>query len=268
MNDLKFTIITVCYNSEQTIERTIQSVLAQTYTNYEYIIVDGLSTDRTMQIVRQYEASFKGKMRWVSEKDTGLYNAMNKGIRMASGDMIGIVNSDDWLERDALEIIYQCFTNHGASLESLYCGWIAFHYINGDIQILRTSHKMLEKLSTRYEMGGIRHPAVFVPKCLYNQYGTFDESMCIMADTDLVLRYYYAGVKFCYPETVVSNMSDGGVSNKHLLAAYNDYRLILCKYAMSRYKFLSLLYSWKIKRIIKSLMPTKLLYFYRIFSKR
>lgn len=263
----KFSIITICYNSESTVERTIQSVLAQTYSNYEYIMVDGVSKDNTLGIIKEYEPLFKGRMKWISESDKGIYDAMNKGIKMASGDIVGIVNSDDWLEKEALETIFSCYKNNNYSLNSLYCGWISFHYLNGDIQVMKTSHKMLEQLSHRYEMGGIRHPAVFVPKNIYNQYGIFDDKMKVMADTDLILRYFYAGVKFCYPEKIVSNMSDGGVSNKYLLKAYNDHRLILQKYKMNAFNYYRLLYMWKLKRIIKSLIPTNLLFFYRSLSK-
>ena len=262
-----FSIITISYNSEKTIERTIQSVLAQTHSDYEYIIIDGESKDRTLEIINEYKPLFQDRLKLISESDNGIYDAMNKGIKAATGDIIGIVNSDDWLEKDALETIYDCYKNNGCCLDALYCGWISFHYLNGDIQLMKTSHKMLEELSHRYEMGGIRHPAVFVPKQIYEKYGIFDDKMKVMADTDLILRYYFAGVKFYYPEKVVSNMSDGGVSNKYLLKAYNDYRLILQKYSMNKFMFYRLLYSWRIKRIIKSLVPTKLLYVYRNFSK-
>ena len=105
-----FTIITVCFNSEMTIERTIQSVLNQTCQDYEYIIIDGASTDGTMDIVRKYEPLFQGRMRWISEKDQGIYDAMNKGIGVASGELIGIVNSDDYYEPDALEIMKNLYT--------------------------------------------------------------------------------------------------------------------------------------------------------------
>ena len=96
----QFSIITICYNSERTIERTIKSVLAQTFRDYEYIIVDGGSNDSTLDIVRRYEPLFEGRLNWKSEPDKGIYNAMNKGIERSRGNIIGIVNSDDWLERN------------------------------------------------------------------------------------------------------------------------------------------------------------------------
>lgn len=92
---MKISIITATYNSEKTLKDTLESVLKQTYTNYEHIIVDGASKDSTMQIVKEYEEKYNGRLKYVSEKDSGLYDAMNKGIKMATGDIIGILNSDD-----------------------------------------------------------------------------------------------------------------------------------------------------------------------------
>lgn len=267
MESIKFSIITISFNSEKTIERTIKSVLAQTYTNFEYIIVDGESKDSTIDIIRKYEPLFKGRMKWKSETDNGIYDAMNKGIKMASGDIIGIVNSDDWLEQNALETIYNGYLENNKSLESLYCGWIRFHYYNGTEQILKTSHEMLQKYAKRYEMGGIRHPAVFVPKQIYNQYGIFDDRMKVMADTDLILRYFYAGVKFYYPEKVVSNMSDGGVSNNQLMKACKDYNIILQKNQVKGLYYYFLYYRWCLKRYIKGIVSDSLLNKYRKYNK-
>ena len=101
----QFSIITICFNSSATIERTIKSVLAQTFTDYEYIIVDGGSKDSTLDIVKKYEPLFEGRMKWKSEPDKGIYDAMNKGIMRSSGEIIGIVNSDDWLETNTLQIL-------------------------------------------------------------------------------------------------------------------------------------------------------------------
>ena len=98
-----FSIITVCYNSKKTIEKTLQSVLSQTEQDFEYILIDGASTDGTLDILRAWEPKFGGRMKLVSEPDAGIYDAMNKGIRMARGTLVGIVNSDDFYQSDALE---------------------------------------------------------------------------------------------------------------------------------------------------------------------
>jgi glycosyltransferase involved in cell wall biosynthesis len=258
-----FSIITICYNSEKTIERTIKSVLAQTNKDYEYIIVDGASSDSTIDIVKKYEPYFEGRMKWQSEPDKGIYNAMNKGIKRATGTIIGIVNSDDWLESDALETINNCFIENNQAVDGVYCGWINFHYNEGTSQILKTNHNLLLSWSRKYEMAGIRHPATFVPKNVYDKYGVFDESIKIMADTDLILRFLFNGVKFYYPNKVVSNMSDGGVSNAQLMKACKDYEIILKKNNVSGFKFCKLYYMWSLKRFIKAYMPQIVMQKYR-----
>ena len=101
--DMKVSIITPCLNSETTIRDTIESVIRQSYQNMEYIIVDGGSTDRTVEIIEEYMDVFAGRLRYISEKDNGIYDAMNKGIQRASGSVIGIINSDDWYEPEAVE---------------------------------------------------------------------------------------------------------------------------------------------------------------------
>lgn len=93
---MKLSLITVTYNSGATLAYTIKSVLSQTYPDIEYIIVDGASKDNTVDIIKEYEPLFKGRIKWISEPDKGLYDAMNKGIRLATGDIIGILNSDDF----------------------------------------------------------------------------------------------------------------------------------------------------------------------------
>ncbi len=108
-------IITATYNSETTIRDTIESVLSQTYRNIQYIIVDGASKDNTMSIVKEYEPRFAGRMQWISESDNGIYDAMNKGIAMATGDVVGILNSDDFYTSDeVLEILVRELSLSGA----------------------------------------------------------------------------------------------------------------------------------------------------------
>ena len=99
---MKISIITVCYNRADTICDTIESILAQTHPDIEYIVIDGASTDNTVEIIRQYEPRFNGRMKWLSEPDQGLYDAINKGIQMATGDIVGILNSDDFFQAGIL----------------------------------------------------------------------------------------------------------------------------------------------------------------------
>ena len=117
MNKPYFSIITACYNSAKTIERTIKSVLDQSYDSWEYIIVDGKSTDNTLEIVNAY-AKKENRIRVISEPDHGIYDAMNKGIGMAQGILIGMVNSDDYYEKDALQNIQEAYK--GTDYEIVY----------------------------------------------------------------------------------------------------------------------------------------------------
>ena len=187
-NQPQFSIITICFNSSATIERTIKSVLAQTFTDYEYIIVDGGSKDSTLDIVKKYEPLFEGRMKWKSEPDKGIYDAMNKGIERSSGIIIGIVNSDDWLEADALETVYASFVDNGERTDCIYCGGMYFHSKKGDVIELQANLNIFKKYAKFGDVGGIRHPATFVPKFIYNKFGTFDTRMSISADSDFLLR--------------------------------------------------------------------------------
>ena len=173
-----FTIITVCFNSEMTIERTIQSVLNQTCQDYEYIIIDGASTDGTMDIVRKYEPLFQGRMRWISEKDQGIYDAMNKGIGVASGELIGIVNSDDYYEPDALEIMKNLYTGYRYSV--LY-GAVRAVKDGKETMVYIKNHEFIEQ-----DM--ITHPSCFISKKLYDTFGRYSLEYPYSADYEFMLR--------------------------------------------------------------------------------
>lgn len=259
MIKFKFSVITICYNSADTIERTLKSVLLQTYTNYEYIIVDGGSTDKTLDIVKKYIPFFQGKMKYTSEPDKGIYDAMNKGIKHSCGDIICIVNSDDWLDPDALLNVENCYLQNNGRMDSVCCGWMNFHYESGIVQVLKTNEEILKTMAKKYEMGGVRHPAIFVPKLIYDKYGTFDISIRIMADTDIIVRFVEKKVNFIFADKILTNMSDGGTSNKNLMKACKDYSTILKKRNVRGLRYLSLYYKWCFKRYLKSLIPVSLL---------
>ena len=207
MKEVMFSIITVTYNSEKTIRDTIESVLRQTYKNYEYIIVDGNSKDKTMEIVKEYEARFEGKLKYISEPDKGIYDAMNKGIRMAQGDLIGIINSDDWYEENTLENIVMARTSEDLAV---YYGYMrTVDSSNGkEIRCAIYNHEYIRDAM-------INHPTVFVSKKIYEKYGMFDCQYRFSADYDFIIRLVLQkDIKFVAIDKVQANFRTGGASGE------------------------------------------------------
>lgn len=218
---LKISIITVCYNAGETIERTIRSVVNQTYSNIEYIIIDGASTDDTMPIVEQYHEYISVI---VSEKDNGIYNAMNKGIQKATGDYIGLLNADDWYEIDAIEKVVAIAQTISSNV-GIISGQINFvrdEQIQG-----RTRCKDVNKI---WEGMPVAHPATFVKKSVYDEVGLFDETLKVSADYDFIFRCYIKGIGFHYIDSIIVNFSMSGVSCTERRKVFDDDILILNRY--------------------------------------
>lgn len=200
---LPVTIITVCFNSEATIRRTIESILHQTYAHIEYIIIDGDSKDRTLDIIKEYRESFGERLRIVSEPDEGIYDAMNKGIRLATGALIGILNSDDYYEENAVEKIVDAWDKSG--MQILY-GMMRTLKDNKEYMVSLYSHQFLNEHM-------ILHPATFVTKDVYDKIGLFDTKYKIVADLDFILRAYESQiVRFVPVYSVIANFSPSGIS--------------------------------------------------------
>lgn len=208
-------IITVCFNSEKTVRNTIESVLNQTYNNVEYIIVDGLSKDKTVEIANEYTQAFADKgylYRIISEKDNGIYDAMNKGIRMATGDIVGIINSDDWYELDALETVANTYSE------------TPFDMFYADIRILKPNGSSFIKHSRYDRFPSSRHwnhPTTFITKKTYNECGLY-ACKSIYDDYDLILKIRRAGKKTVIVNKVLANFRTGGASNKKNLKDFID----------------------------------------------
>lgn len=197
------TIVTVCYNSEATIRKTIESVLRQTYNNIEYVVIDGNSQDRTMDIIQEYQECFRERMKLVSEPDQGIYDAMNKGIRLAGGELIGILNSDDHYEEDAVERIVNAWDHKG--MQILY-GLMRTLKDGKEHSVSMLSHHFLNEHM-------IWHPACFVTKDVYEKMGFFDTRYQSVADYDFMLRARDSGkVRFVPVYSVIANYRDGGMS--------------------------------------------------------
>lgn len=228
------TVITPCFNSEKTIQKTIESVLHQTYQNIEYLIIDGASTDRTLEIAKSYESAFEGRMHIFSEKDEGIYYAMNKGIGLAKGELIGIVNSDDYYEPEAVE--HMVHNRSEAPYQILY----GFERILKDGQetaIIINHHANLPNQM-------ITHPTCFVSKKLYDDKGVFNTDYRYSADYEFMLRMYEdKQVEFTPVYEIISNYALGGASGTG--AAYLETNKLLLTHGTitkKRYRFIVLKY--------------------------
>ena len=265
---VKFSIITVCYNSEKTLERTIKSILAQTYQDFEYVLVDGGSKDGTLDIIRKYEDAFGGRLKWKSEPDKGIYNAMNKGISRATGDVIGIVNSDDWLGSTALESVMNCIEKEKPQGAYLVCGSIAFHYEDGKSDVWESDReRFMAGIPRRSYNYGAYHPAIFVSKEAYEKVGVFDEQFKIVGDIEFIYRCYVEKCQFLFTKDVLSNMSDGGISNSfQFKKTFDDNKRFMKKHHVTGVPYYYNMARILIKSSIKTILPEKLLK--QIRSKR
>ena len=183
---IKFSVITVCFNSEKTIERTIKSVLSQSYKNFEYIVVDGRSSDQTTQIIDRYKSSIDV---YISEEDQGLYDAMNKGITKSSGDYICILNSDDvYANENILERVSQNLSTQ--ELDILMSDISFFRYENEKKLLTRKVKSRWFKKSLLSWGWMPPHPGMFISRKLVNKVGFYDTSYLIASDFDYVLRLF------------------------------------------------------------------------------
>lgn len=255
---MKISLITATYNSGGTLHDTISSVLSQTYRNIEYIIVDGMSTDNTLQIIEEYEPQFGKRLHWISEKDNGLYDAMNKGICMATGEVVGILNSDDFFTTpDVLQRIVEAFQKE-PQLDAVY----------GDIHFVRPENlnRCVRYYSSRIfrpwlmRMGFMpAHPSFYVRREVYTRYGLYKTNYKVCADYEWMLRVILVGHIFIrYLNMDMVTMRMGGISTRGI----SVHRLIAKEHLQAHKenkiytnKFLQFLrYFWKVWEM---LFPSK-----------
>lgn len=210
-------IVTIVYNDVLHIEKTILSVINQTSHKIEYIIIDGGSNDGTVEIIKKYD---KHLSYWCSETDDGIVDAFNKGISCANGDIIGLVNSGDFLEDGALEKVMDSFDNN----TDIVYGNMQYWKDGKKQYIFKADHTLLPKFMS------INHPAVFVKKEVYEKLGLFSERYKVAMDYELILRFFKNGARFKYIDTVLSNMALGGVSDVNWKLAYIEAYEIRKKY--------------------------------------
>ncbi len=208
-------IITATFNSAKTLKDTIQSVLRQTNKDFEYLIIDGGSTDETIDIVKSYESEFSGRLKWVSEKDQGIYDAMNKGIKMASGDVVGILNSDDYFTSDdILQTVDNAFKSH--EIDAIY----------GDIHFIRDGNpqKCVRYYSSRmFRPFWLRfgfmpaHPSFYCKREIFDKAGLYSLDYKIGADYEMMVRLFKRHkIKSLYANKDFVTMRTGGASNNNV----------------------------------------------------
>ena len=208
-------IITATFNSAKTLKDTIQSVLRQTNKDFEYLIIDGGSTDETIDIVKSYESEFSGRLKWVSEKDQGIYDAMNKGIKMASGDVVGILNSDDYFTSDdILQTVDNAFKSH--EIDAIY----------GDIHFIRDGNpqKCIRYYSSRmFRPFWLRfgfmpaHPSFYCKREVFEKAGLYSLDYKIGADYEMMVRLFKKyRIMSQYINKDFVTMRTGGASNNNV----------------------------------------------------
>ena len=262
------TIITVVYNNDRYLETTISSVLAQSYDNLEYIIVDGGSTDGTLDIIRQYEDRIDY---WISEPDEGLYDAMNKGVGLAEGEIIGILNSDDLYFVDTVAWVVEAYRQQQPSV--IYGSMRRF--VDEENAIVTNRGDLSDRAFDTATIV-INHPTCFVPRSLYQDFGGFKQEYEVGADRELMMRFHRQGVKFinlerslslsldwvARPQTKVlsSIVKREIVQEYQLLSAHNVKKIAIAK-VMGK-KTLQGLRKWLLYRILGEKLANKILMSY------
>lgn len=222
IEEMKVSIITVTYNSAQTLAMTIESVLRQTYQDIEYIVKDGGSTDKTIDVIKEYEPMFHGRMKWMSAKDKGIYDGMNKGIEMATGNIVGILNSDDFFtDNHVIEKIADAFNEK--KVDAIY----------GDVHFVKGSNL---KKSIRYYSSRLfcpfwlrfgfmpAHPSFYVRRDVFSKVGLYKTDYKIGADFEMMVRMFYRHrITYHYLPYDFVTMRTGGVSTRDI----NSRRILL-----------------------------------------
>lgn len=212
---MKVSLVTAAYNSVATLEDTMKSVLAQTYADIEYIIIDGASSDGTQELIRKYEPKFEGRMKWISEKDRGIYDAMNKGIRMATGEVVGILNSDDFFtSTDVIARMVSAFDS--PSIDAVY----------GDIHFIRDGQpdKCIRYYSSRHfspmwlRFGFMpAHPSFYCRREIFEKAGLYKTDYAIGSDYEMMVRLFLVNhIRARYVPMDFVTMRTGGASTRNV----------------------------------------------------
>lgn len=211
---MKVSIVTVTYNSAATIRDTIKSVLLQTYKNLEFWIIDACSTDNTLCIIKEYEKDFKGRLHYISEPDRGIYDAMNKGINLSTGEIVGVLNSDDFYTSS--NVIERLVSSFNKDIDAVYGD---VHFINDgepDKCIRYYSSNVFRPCLLRFGFMPA-HPSFYVRREVYEKFGQYSLDYKIASDYDIMVRFFYKyKIRAKYLKMDFVTMRTGGISTKNI----------------------------------------------------
>ncbi|MEO8764198.1 MAG: glycosyltransferase family 2 protein [Ginsengibacter sp.] len=223
-------VITIVYNGENHIEQTINSVLNQSYKNIEYIIIDGGSKDNTVSIIKKYQARIAY---WVSESDAGISDAFNKGLAKAAGEIVGIINADDWYEINTISLVVTAIESYD----------VAYGYVQYWTDF-KKSFKQKSDVAYLEQQVSVIHPTVFVKKTCYDRFGVFNKNYKCAMDYELLLRLKVNHCKFVYIPSVLANMRWEGLSDQRWMLGCRETLKIKNHYFTER-KFGNYVYFYK-----------------------
>lgn len=223
---MKISIITATYNRADTIRSTVESILSQTYVDWEHIVIDGASSDNTLDVLKEYAGRYNGRLKILSEPDCGIYDAMNKGIAIATGDVIGFLNSDDfYFDSSVLDNISKEFDDKNT--DAVYAGAVA-------VKSSDTSRIIRIKRGSKYPKNGFyegwhpAHPTFYAKKECYDRFGNFDLSFGTAADLELMMRFIEVHhITTRYVPKLFVKMRFGGASNNSLSSLLKANSLVL-----------------------------------------
>jgi glycosyltransferase involved in cell wall biosynthesis len=211
---MKVSIVTATYNSASTIRDTIKSVLFQTYLDLEFWIIDACSTDNTLYIIKEYENDFKGRLHYISEPDHGIYDAMNKGINLSTGEIVGVLNSDDFYTSS--NVIERLVNSFNKDIDAVYGD---VHFINDgepDKCIRYYSSHVFRPCLLRFGFMPA-HPSFYARRKVYEKYGTYSLDYKIASDYDIMVRFFYKyKIRAKYLKMDFVTMRTGGISTKNI----------------------------------------------------
>jgi glycosyltransferase involved in cell wall biosynthesis len=212
-------VVTVVLNGKEKLSRTVESVLKQTYANIEYIVIDGGSTDGSIDLLRSLDDSID---RWISEPDAGIAAAFNKGIGLANGELVAFLNAGDWYEPEAVAAVCRAYLQHPDS--DVVCGAIRLQNPDSSSLVCFSDPSLIE-----YETS-IYHPSVFVKRSSYEKFGGFDERYRYAMDYELLLRFSRLGAKILNIAVIIANMTLDGVSYENWYSGLKEVRSARSQY--------------------------------------